>query len=115
MLRKVWEAFIIRRDRIVLREHQKNLNDQRRFDAQLKNAQQSAGQQIDNRVYKNMVRLDAKVKSIIKETVKANPLKRRLLRLIHLFWNVISLIRSLDRKPLLNFLHLLNVLDKQKQ
>jgi len=35
MLRKVWEAYIIRRDRIVLREHQKNINDQRRFDIQL--------------------------------------------------------------------------------
>ena len=29
MLRKVWEAFIIRRDRIILREHQKALNDQK--------------------------------------------------------------------------------------
>ena len=63
LLRKVWEAFIIRRDRNVLREHQKNINDQRRFDIQLKNAQQSAGQQIDNRVDKNMAGLDAKVKA----------------------------------------------------
>ena len=76
MLRKVWEAYIIRRDRIVLREHQKNINDQRRFDIQLKNAQQSAGQQIDNRVDKNLAGLDAKVKSIIKETVKSQSIKK---------------------------------------
>ena len=76
MLRKVWEAFIIRRDRIVLREHQKNINDQRRFDIQLKNAQQSAGQQIDNRVDKSLAGLDAKVKSIIKETVKSQFIKK---------------------------------------
>jgi hypothetical protein len=55
---------------LVLREHQKNINDQRKFDAQLKNAQQSAGQQMDNRVGQNLAGLDAKVKSIIKETVK---------------------------------------------
>ena len=52
MLRKTWEAFILRRDRILLREHQKTLADQRKFDTQLKNAQQSAGQQIDNRIGK---------------------------------------------------------------
>ena len=38
MLRKTWEAFILRRDRILLREHQKILADQRKFDTQLKNA-----------------------------------------------------------------------------
>ena len=76
MLRKVWEAYIIRRDRIVLREHQKNINDQRRFDIQLKNTQQLAGQQIDNRVDKNLAGLDAKVKSIIKETVKSQSIKK---------------------------------------
>ena len=68
MLRKTWEAFILRRDRILLREHQKTLSNQQKFDTQLKNAQLSAGQQIDNRVDKN---LDAKVKSIIKETLKS--------------------------------------------
>ena len=50
MLRKTWEAFILRRDRILLSEHQKTLSDQRKFHAQLKNAQLPAGQQIDNRV-----------------------------------------------------------------
>ena len=66
MLRKVWEAFILQRDRILLREQQKIIADQRKFDSQLKNAQLSAGQQIDNRVDRD---LDAKVKSIIKDTV----------------------------------------------
>ena len=72
MLRKTWEAFIPRRDRFLLREHQKTLSDQRKFDAQLKNAQLPAGQQIDNRIDLN---LDAKVKSIIKETVKSQSIK----------------------------------------
>ena len=45
LLRKVWEAFITRRDRIVSREHAKTVNNQKRFDAQLKTAQLSAGQQ----------------------------------------------------------------------
>ena len=35
LLRKVLEAFILRRDRILLREHQKTLADQRKFDSQL--------------------------------------------------------------------------------
>ena len=59
--------------RILLREHQKTLSDQRKFDAQLKNAQLPAGQQIDNRIDLN---LDAKVKSIIKETVKSQSIKK---------------------------------------
>ena len=41
-----------------------------------KNAQQSAGQQIDSRVDKNLAGLDAKVKSIIKETVKSQSIKK---------------------------------------
>ena len=48
MLRKVWEAFINRRDRIILKEHNKPSKNQKRFDAYFENAQLSAGQQIDN-------------------------------------------------------------------
>jgi hypothetical protein len=48
MLRKVWEAYIIKRDRIILKEHNKTLQSQKKFDSQLENAQLSAGQQIDN-------------------------------------------------------------------
>ena len=73
MLTKTWEAFILQRDRILLREHQKILVDQRKFDTQLKNAQLSAGEQIDDRIDKH---LDAKVKSIIKETVKSQSIKK---------------------------------------
>ena len=69
MLRKVWESFIIRRGRIALREHNRTLSSQKKFDAQLENAQLSAGQQIDRRIDQNLAGLDAKVKSIIKETV----------------------------------------------
>ena len=76
MLRKVWEAFIIRRDRIILKEHNKSLQNQKKFDAQLENAQLSAGQQIDNRIDQNLAGLDAKVKSIIKDTVKIHSIKR---------------------------------------
>ena len=61
---------------MVLREHKKNINDQRKIDAQLKNTQQSAGPQIYNRVDQNMAGLDAKVKSIIKETVKSQSIKK---------------------------------------
>ena len=75
MLRKVWEAFIIRRDRITLRENIKNLTNQKKFDAQLENAQLSAGQQIDRRIDQNLAGLDAKVKSIIKETFKSKSIK----------------------------------------
>ena len=49
LLKKVWESFIIRRDRIIMREHHKILNTQKKFDDQLKAAQQSAGEQIDSR------------------------------------------------------------------
>ena len=76
MLRKVWEAYIIKRDRIILKEHNKTLQSQKKFDSQLENAQLSAGQQIDNRIDQNMAGLDAKVKSIIKDTVKSHSIKR---------------------------------------
>ena len=42
----------------------------------LENAQLSAGQQIDNRVDQNLAGLAAKVKSIIKDTVKSHSIKR---------------------------------------
>ena len=48
----------------------------RKFDSQLQTAQQSAGQQIDSRIDKNLAGLDAKVKSIIKETVKSQSIKK---------------------------------------
>ena len=76
MLRKVWVAYITKRDKIVLKEHNKTLQIQRKFDAQLENAQLSAGQQIDNRIDQNLAGLDAKVKSIIKDTVKSHSIKR---------------------------------------
>ena len=76
LLKKVWEAFIIQRVTIILREHHKTLNTQKKYDAQLKAAQQSAGQQIDSRCDKNLASLDAKVKSIIKETVKSQSIKK---------------------------------------
>jgi len=76
VLRKIWESFINKRDRILLKEHQKVVISQRKFDSQLLNAQQSAGQQIDNRVDKTLAGLDAKVKSIIKETVKSQSIKQ---------------------------------------
>ena len=70
MLRKVWEAYVTKKDRIILKEHNKTLQTQKKFESQLENAQLSAGQQIDNRIDQNMAGLDAKVKSIIKDTVK---------------------------------------------
>ena len=39
-LKKVWEAFILKRDRLILREQHKCINSQKRVDAQLKSAQQ---------------------------------------------------------------------------
>jgi len=80
MLRKVWVAYITKRDKIVLKEHNKTLQIQRKFDAQLENAQLSAGQQIDNRIDKNLAGLDAKVKSIIKDTVKSHSIKREAIK-----------------------------------
>ena len=78
--RKVWESFINKRDKIVLREHQKVVNSQRKFDSQHLIAQQSAGQQIDNRVDQNLVGLDVKVKSIIKDTVKSQAINPQSFR-----------------------------------
>ena len=37
--KKLWEAFIIKRGRVLLREHHKSLNSNRRFEAELKAAQ----------------------------------------------------------------------------
>ena len=59
-----------------MREHHKTLESQRKFDSKLKEAQQSAGQQIDSRCDKNFANLDAKVKSIIKDTVKSQSIKK---------------------------------------
>ena len=79
LLRKVWESFISKRDRILLKEHQKTVNSQKKFDSQLLIAQQSAGQQIDSRIDKTLAGLDAKVKSIIKDTVKIQSIKKESL------------------------------------
>ena len=76
LLKKVWEAFIIRRDKIISREHAKVVQSQRKFDTQLQTAQMSAGQQIDKRIDEKFTNLDAKVKSIIKETVKQQYIKK---------------------------------------
>ena len=54
----------------------KTLQSQKKFDAQLENAQLSAGQQIDKQFDQNLDGFDAKVKSIIKETVKSQSIKR---------------------------------------
>ena len=89
LLRKVWVSFIAKRDRIILKEHNKNLQIQKKFDSQLEKAQLTAGQQIDNRIDQNLADLDAKVKSIIKDTVKSHSIKREQLTLTNLYWNVI--------------------------
>ena len=75
MLKKVWEAFIIRRDIIILREHHKTLNTQKKYDAQIKAAQQTAGQQIDSRCDKNLASLDAKSKKHHQDTIKSHSIK----------------------------------------
>ena len=64
------------KETIVLREDQKSVNTQKKIDSQLQTAQQSAGQQIDSRIDKNLAGLDAKVKSIIEETVKRQSIKK---------------------------------------
>ena len=76
VLTKVWEAFITQRDRIISREHAKVVQSRRKFDTQLQTAQLSAGQQIDQRIDENLAGLGAKVKSIIKETVKSEYIKK---------------------------------------
>ena len=70
-------------DNIGFGEHHKTLSNQKKYDAQLKAAQQSAGQQIDNRVDQSLSGLDAKVK------VSSNILSRVLLSKRRL-WNLTS-------------------------
>ena len=70
-----------------MREQPKTLNTQKKYDAQLNAAQQSAGQQIDRRCDKNLASLGSKVKRIIKDTVKSNRSKRKLFCLILLSMN----------------------------
>ena len=52
------------------------VQNQKKFDDKLHAAQLPAGLQIDNRVDKKLAGLDAKVKSIIKETVKSQSIKK---------------------------------------
>ena len=68
-----------------MREHHKNLNTQKKFEEQLKAAQQSAGEQIDSRYDTNLANLDAKVKSIIKDMVKSASIKKEAMTLMLLF------------------------------
>ena len=66
-----------------MREHHKNLNTQKKFDDQLKAAQQSAGEQIDSRCDKNLANRDAKATSISKETVKSQSIKKEPMMFDH--------------------------------
>ena len=76
LLKKVWEAFINKRDKLILREHAKVVQNQRKFDTQLKTAQMSAGQQIDLRIDNKFSDLSATVRGIIKDTVKNQYIKK---------------------------------------
>ena len=76
LLKKVWEAFINKRDKLILREHAKVVQNQRRFDTQLKTAQMSAGQQIDLRIDTKFADLGATIRGIIKDTVKHQSIKK---------------------------------------
>ena len=76
MLRKVWDAFINKRERIISRDHAKTLQSQKKFDNKLQNAQLSAGKQIDNRIDSRLVDLEGTVKSIIKDTIKSRSIKK---------------------------------------
>ena len=76
LLKKVWETFITRRDKIIARDHAKVVQGQRKFDVQLQTAQMSAGQQIDKRIDEKITNLSDTVKSIIKETVKQQYIKK---------------------------------------
>jgi len=76
LLKKVWETFITRRDKIIARDHAKVVQGQRKFDVQLQTAQMSAGQQIDKRIDEKFTNLSDTVKSIIKETVKQQYIKK---------------------------------------
>ena len=55
-----------------------------------------------------------KLKASLKKQSRVNRSKRKLFHLIHLYWNVISLIRDLVSLPLLNRLHQQNDLDNRK-
>jgi hypothetical protein len=79
MLRKVWDAFINKRERIIARDHAKIIQTQKKFDDKLHSAQIPAGKQIDNRIDNKMADLDAKVKSIIKDTIKSRSIKKESL------------------------------------
>jgi len=76
LLKKVWETFITWRDKIIARDHAKVVQGQRKFDVQLQTAQMSAGQQIDKRIDEKFTNLSDTVKSIIKETVKQQYIKK---------------------------------------
>jgi len=67
LLKKVWEAFITRRDKIISREHAKVIQSQRKFDTQLQTAQMSAGQQIDKRIDEKFTILMQKSKASLKK------------------------------------------------
>ena len=54
----------------------KRFRIKKKYGIQLQTAQLPAGQQIDNRVDKKLAGLDAKVKSIIKDTVKSQFIKK---------------------------------------
>ena len=59
-----------------MREHAKVVQNQRKFDTQLKTAQMSAGQQIDLRIDTKFSDLSATVRGIIKDTVKNQYIKK---------------------------------------
>ena len=61
------------------REHQQSVSSQKRYDAQLKASQQSAGAQMDARCDTNLAGIDDKVKRIIKDTVKSQSIKKEAL------------------------------------
>ena len=61
------------------------VQNQRKFDTQFQAAQLSARQQIDKRIDENLAGLDAKVKSIIKETATSQYIKKSQLLMINLF------------------------------
>ena len=79
MLRKVWDAFINKRERIIARDHAKIIQSQKKFDDKLHAAQIPAGKQIDNRIDMRMADLDAKIKGVIKDTIKSRSIKKESL------------------------------------
>ena len=79
MLRKVWDAFINKRERILAREHAKTIQSQKKFDDKLHKAQLPAGIQIDNRIDSHMADFDTKIKNVIKDTVKSRSIKKESL------------------------------------